>query len=99
MSVWPAIEHVPGPAYAGLIDQAMPEPAGSVSLSVAPVSVPVPGAEPFIAVTVKPMAVPALTLAASAALVTMGAGHCTVVVAVFDVTAGWLVARKFAEFE
>ena len=85
-----------------MIDQLMTEPfgpAGSVSLSVAPVSVLVPGADPFIAVTVKPMSEPALTLAASAALVTIGAGHCTVVVDVFDVTVGALVALRLAVFE
>jgi hypothetical protein len=42
VSVWLAMEQVPGPLYAGLILQLTPVPAGSGSLSVAEVAAPVP---------------------------------------------------------
>jgi hypothetical protein len=84
-SVWlgalPVIEHVPGPAKAGLIDQLTPVPPGSGSSRVTEVAVPVPDAEAFETATVKPIVVPALTVAASAVLVIEMAGASTVTVA------------------
>jgi len=43
LNVFDTIEHVPGPAYAGLIDHEMPEPVGSGSDSVADFATPGPG--------------------------------------------------------
>jgi hypothetical protein len=40
LSVWPEIEQVPGPVYAGLMLQLRPE--GNVSLRVAEVAAPAP---------------------------------------------------------
>ena len=34
LSVWPESEHDPGPPYEGLMLQAIPDPAGSVSLNI-----------------------------------------------------------------
>jgi hypothetical protein len=73
-----AIEHVPGPPYAGLILQLTPAPVGNVSLSVADVAVPAPV---LLAVSVYPIDAPAVTVAASAVFVRLSTGHCTVVVA------------------
>src|SRR5208283_3889235 len=42
LSVWFAIEHAPGPLYAGPMLQAMPVPAGNGSFRVADVAVPAP---------------------------------------------------------
>ena len=42
LSVWLAIEHVPGPLYAGLMLQLTPGPAGNGSLKAAEVAVPAP---------------------------------------------------------
>jgi len=72
VSVCPVIEHDPGPVYAGEIDHETPAPAGRVSLKVTPVSVRVPDA--FLACTVKPIVEPALTLAASAVLLSVRFG-------------------------
>jgi hypothetical protein len=70
------IAHVPGPLYAGLIDQLTPVPEGSVSLKVAEVAEPDPV---LLTATVNPIDDPAATVAASAVFVTLNAGHCTVV--------------------
>ena len=43
LNVFEAIEHVPGPAYAGLIDQLMPVPVGNGSERLAALAVPGPG--------------------------------------------------------
>ena len=59
----------------------VPEPPGSGSVRVTPVAVPVP---PLWTVTVKPIGLPALTLAASAVLVTVRA-------------AGWQMIEAGAE--
>ena len=67
------------PETAGLIDHTMPVPVGSASVSVTLVAVPGPA---LLTVIVKPIAVPALTVAASAVLVMERLGHCTVVCAV-----------------
>ena len=91
-----AIEHDPGPAYAGLMVQGNPVPAGRESLKLALVAVPAPV---LLAVTVKPMAVPALTVAASAVLLAARLGHSTASVAVFDVTGGAVAALRTAVFE
>src|SRR5262245_57042271 len=65
----PALEHTPF-SYSTLFrsDQVTPapEPAGSASLTVTPLAVPVPE---LLTVMVKPMASPALTVLASATLV------------------------------
>src|SRR2546425_215664 len=72
LSVWGAvgelIEHRLGTVWL-LIDQLtpLPEPAGSGSLTVTPLAVPVPV---LLTVTVKPIGSPALTVAASAVLLT-----------------------------
>jgi hypothetical protein len=42
LMVWPAIEQVPGPLYAGLMLQPIPVPDGRVSLKAAAVAVPLP---------------------------------------------------------
>jgi hypothetical protein len=98
----PVIEHMPGPAYDGLIDQESPGPAGSGSLKVAPVAIPAGGAELLPAVMVKPMGVPGRTLAASAVLLTVrcacganppGGGCDTVPVAVGVGVAVWVGVR------
>src|SRR5262249_47069858 len=75
--------------------QLIPLPVGSASESVTALAVPVPAAPLFVTVIVKPMLVPALTLAASATLVIERAGHCTVVEAE-AVTGGRLVACPVA---
>jgi hypothetical protein len=85
---------VPGPAYAGLIDQLTPLPPGSGSLSVTPVALPGPV---FDTMTVKPIASPALTDAASAVLVICSPGHCTVTDACAW-TCGLFVACALAVF-
>ena len=73
------IVQLPGPAYAGLIDQETPDPPGSGSLKVPPIAVPVPDAALLLAVMVKPIGLPAFTLGASAVLlsVTRGCGGTT----------------------
>jgi len=75
----PVIVQLPGPAYAGLIDQETPDPPGSGSLKVPPIAVPVPDAALLLAVMVKPIGLPAFTLGASAVLlrVTRGCGGTT----------------------
>src|SRR4051794_3128454 len=75
----PLIEHVPGPAYAGLICQLMPDPVGSVSVRVTPCAVPalVVAFWGLETVTLNPMLLPALTLAASAVLPTVRLGTRT----------------------
>src|SRR5215510_11867368 len=65
----PVIEHRSGLVFDWVsIDQVTPapEPAGSASLTVTPLAVPVPE---LLTVMVKPMASPALTVLASATLV------------------------------
>jgi hypothetical protein len=98
-SVWvgglPVIEQLPAPAYAGLMVQLTPEPAGSGSLSVTAVAVPGPL---LLTVTVKPMVVPVLTGVASAVLVMARPGHCTVVDASEWTVPTWLVAPTVAVF-
>jgi hypothetical protein len=64
----PVMEHVPGPLYAGLIDQFTPEPFGNGSFSATLSSIPGPA---LFTVIVNPIALPALTLAASGVLVTL----------------------------
>ena len=80
-NVWfpdaPVMEHDPGPAYAGLMLQATPGPAGRESLMVTLVAVPVPMAALLLAVMVNPMAEPALTADASAVMVMPSDGACT----------------------
>src|SRR5262245_8145694 len=78
VSVLAAMPQLPGPAYAGLIDQLMPEPVGSGSESVAECATPVPE---LLTVIVKPMSSPALTVGASAVFVTVRFGQLTVIVA------------------
>src|SRR3954447_13137177 len=65
----PVIEHVPGPAYAGLIDQLTPLPAGSGSFNITAFAVPVPATPEFFTVTAKPIGSPVLTGVASATFV------------------------------
>ena len=95
LSVPLAIEHVPGPLYAGLMLQLIPVPAGNASLSVAEVAVPAPV---LLTASVYPIDAPAVTVAASAVLVRFSAGHCTVTVA-DDCTALLLLALTVAVFE
>jgi hypothetical protein len=78
VSVWLAIEHVPGPLYAGLMLQPIPVPVGNESLRVAAVAVPVPL---LLTANVYPIDAPAATVTASAVFVRLSAGHCTVAVA------------------
>jgi hypothetical protein len=78
LSVPLAIEHVPGPLYAGLTFQLTPVPVGNGSLSVAAVAVPAPL---LVTARVYPIEPPDGTVAAAAVLVSPSAGHCTVVVA------------------
>ena len=78
LNVWPAMEQPPGPLYAGLMLQLIPVPAGNVSLRVAAVAVPEPV---LFTASVYPIDAPAVTVAVSAVLVRLSAGHCTVVVA------------------
>ena len=85
------IEQLPGPEYAGLMLHEMLVPVGSASESVTLVAVPVPAAELLLTVIVKPMLLPALTVAASAVFVIERLGHWTVVEAL-AVTWAWLVA-------
>jgi len=96
LSDWglPEIEQA---GLAGLTDQLIPLPVGSASESVTALAVLVPAAPLFVTVIVKPMLVPALTLAASATLVIERAGHCTVVEAE-AVTGGLFVACAEAAF-
>src|SRR5438132_1209496 len=62
----PAIEHSPGLDWLATTQVTpLPEPAGRLSLTVTPLSVPVPL---LLTVTVKPIGSPALTVAASAVL-------------------------------
>src|SRR5438128_573037 len=63
----PLIEQVPGPVYAGLIDQLRPVPVGSGSEMVTPVAFPGPA---LLTVMVKTMVLPELTEGASGVLVT-----------------------------
>ena len=76
-SVWggPArIEQVAGPDWLA-IDQLIPVPPGSGSVRVVPVEAPGPA---LLSVIVKPIALPALTEAASAVLVMVRVGQLTV---------------------
>ena len=72
------IAHVPAPLYVGLMLQLIPVPVGRVSDRVAAAAVPVPM---FCTVMEYPIDVPAETVAAVAVLVTLSAGHCTVILA------------------
>src|SRR5437870_4061341 len=84
LKVWvgavPVIEQLPwaGPV---LIDQLTPDPPGSGSLTVTERATPVPAAPELATETVNPIRSPALTVPASAVLVTVSPGHCTVIVA------------------
>src|SRR5437899_780898 len=63
-----AIEHSPGLDWLATTQVTpLPEPAGRLSLTVTPLAVPVPL---LLTVTVKPIGSPALTVAASAVLLT-----------------------------
>src|SRR4051812_3014245 len=93
----PVIEHDPGPAYAGLIDQLTPFPPGSGSLSVTDFAVPVPGAPEFDTVTENPIGSPVFTGVASATLAIDRCGASTTIVAE-AFTEGWLVAAAVAVF-
>jgi hypothetical protein len=70
------MEQVPGPEYAGLMLQLMPEPDGRTSLNVTPFTVPVV----FVleTVTVKAMLLPAATVEESAATTTFSAARRTI---------------------
>ncbi len=70
------IEQLPGPAYAGLIDQLMPLPVGSGSDNVADRAIPAPVLPTEI---VKPMLLPTLTVAASAVLTIVRFGQFTTI--------------------
>jgi len=72
--------------------QLTPVPDGRGSLSAAEVAAPVPV---LLAASVYPIDVPAATVAASAVLVRLSAGHCTVVVA-DDCTELLLLALRVA---
>jgi hypothetical protein len=91
----PVIEQVPGPAYAGLMTQSMPDPAGSGSWRVTLVAVPVVPVSALLTVTVKPIVVPVLTGVASAVLVMDRAGASTTMVAL-AFTLGALVDEAVA---
>ena len=93
----PVIVQVPGPAYAGLMDQLTPDPAGRLSVRVTLRAVPVPAAPLLDTVTVKPMALPALTVSWSGVLRTETFGQSTVVDAeAVTLPAVWLVALAVA---
>ena len=81
-SVWlpvaPAMEQVPGPLYPGPMLQLTP--AGRGSFNVTAVAVPVPAALPLLTCMVKPIAVPAPTDGASAALLTLSTGQASPVI-------------------
>src|SRR5215831_5792564 len=100
-SVWlgaaPVMLQVPGPAYAGLIDQLTPVPPGSGSERVTALAVPVPWAAEFDTVMVKPIGSPALTEVASAVLVIDRSGAITTIVADAS-TSGWFEADAVAVF-
>src|SRR5215510_8669869 len=83
------------PAGAVSIDQSMPLPPGSGSLTVTPSAVPVPGAFEFATVIMKPIGCVVLTGVASAVFTIDNAGHCTVNDAL-AVTSAWLVASAVA---
>jgi hypothetical protein len=65
------------------IDQFTPVPPGSGSLIETPVAEPAPV---LVTVTVNPMSEPAFTEALSAVLVIVRLGHCTVIVAVSELS-------------
>src|SRR5436190_12200350 len=98
-SVWfgaePVIEHVPGPEYAGSIDQLTPPPLGSGSDRVADRAIPVPAALLLATLIVKPIGSPAVTCAASATFVIDSAGGWTTTIA-SSWTGGWLSAVAVA---
>ena len=73
----PAIVHTNSPEA---IDQLIPGPLGSGSVNASPVA-DAPAPLPFVAVSVNPIVPPAATVGASAVLVSVSAGHTTVVVA------------------
>src|SRR5438128_964077 len=75
----PAIEHRPGLDWLPTTQvNPLPEPAGRLSLTVTPLAVPVPL---LLTVTVKPIGSPALTVAASAALIAFMLGGLQVMLA------------------
>src|SRR5437870_1623460 len=78
-----------------LIDQLTPDPPGSGSLTVTERATPVPAAPELATETVNPIRSPALTVPASAVLVTDRAGAWTTMVAEAD-TLGALVAEAVA---
>src|SRR5207249_6950323 len=75
----PLTEHVPGPEYDGLIDQVMSPPVGRGSSTVTDSASPVfsDAFSGFETVTVNPIAMPALTEGASAALASARFGIST----------------------
>src|SRR5258706_474500 len=98
VSTWlPATPVSPHPAFAGEIDQVtgvtlVPVPPGKLSVSLAPVAVPGPV---LVSVMVKPIALPALTEAASATLVIVRFGLLHVIDA-FALPVPLLVVVKLA---
>jgi hypothetical protein len=78
LSVSFAIVQEPGPLYAGLMLQSIPVPVGNGSFNVADVAAAAPL---LLTASVKPIAAPDETVAASAVFVRFSAGHWTVVVA------------------
>ena len=74
----PEMEHVPGPVYAGLMDQFTPAPPGSGSLSATLLALPVPPAVLLDTDMVKPTAEPTFTEVASAVFVAVRFGVATV---------------------
>src|SRR5450631_652590 len=85
------------PAGPEAMDQLMPGPPGSVSLSTTPAAVPVPGRAELDTVMVKPMPVPAETGVASAVFRMESPGASTVMLAE-ELTEGALVAVAVAVF-
>jgi hypothetical protein len=87
--------HVTGPLCVAMLHE-IPVPVGSGSDRANPVATPGPA---LLTVIVNPIAVPALTVAASAVLVTERLGHWTVVCAVAGDGAVPLVRLTVAVFE
>src|SRR5262245_32144262 len=93
----PVMSHVPGPGYAGSIDQLTPSPCGSGSERVTDRAVPVLPLSAFDTVIVKPIGSPVFTGVASAVFVIASSGQSTVVDA-DAVNSGWFVALTVAVF-
>src|SRR5438105_4390726 len=77
----PVISHVPGPAYEGSIDQLIPAPPGSGSVSVTDRAMPTLSPSRLVTVTVNPMLSPVLTDVSSAVFVIDRSGASTSIVA------------------